>query len=44
MAFAAGALVVALFTKDVSNNMTKHVAVRLENEAGPSSEKVKDVA
>lgn len=30
--FAAAALVVALFTEDVSGNMTRHVAVRLENE------------
>ncbi|RDI79439.1 hypothetical protein Vi05172_g10580 [Venturia inaequalis] len=30
--FAAMALVVALFTQDVSENMTSHVAVRLENE------------
>lgn len=30
--FAAAALVVALFTEDVSGNMTAHVAVRLENE------------
>lgn len=30
--FAAMALLVALFTEDVSGNMTGHVAVRLENE------------
>lgn len=30
--FAAMAFVVALFTEDVSGNMTGHVAVRLENE------------
>ncbi|QDS74911.1 hypothetical protein FKW77_004056 [Venturia effusa] len=30
--FAAVAFVVALFTRDVSGNMTGHVAVRLENE------------
>jgi len=33
MSFAAAALVVSFFTKDVSKNMTSHVAVRLENEA-----------
>lgn len=33
MAFALAALVAAFFMRDMSKNMTNHVAVRLENEA-----------
>jgi len=31
-AFGAFALLVSLFTRDVTGNMTDHVAVRLQNE------------
>ncbi|KAF1812828.1 MFS general substrate transporter [Eremomyces bilateralis CBS 781.70] len=43
LSFAAFAFVVTLFTKDVSKNMTSHVAVRLENEA-PVSDDEKEKA